>query len=269
MTVWLYLDKEFEENLKPYEGFVYLITNLLDNRKYIGKKSFWQRRKDKKTGRRKTLESDWKSYWSSCDELKKDVIELGQENFKREILHLCKYKKAMSYYEEKLQWQYQVLESDEWYNTNIGGKFFVTETNKIYGIEYKITTKNDKWKEIKSEQMKGENNIAKKPEVRKKISEKLKGENNPRYGKKNSNQQTAAIVDSCKNTVFMNKDGIGKRIKHTEVDLYKKQGWSLGRASIEKTGRKSGFSWYTNGKNNINIYPGDLVPSGYYKGRTI
>jgi hypothetical protein len=270
MTQWTYNNNIFVcENLKDYEGFVYLITNLTNGRKYIGKKSFWQRRKDRKTGRRKTSESDWKNYWSSSDELKNDVTQLGYENFSREILHLCKYKKALSYYEEKLQWQYQVLESDEWYNTNIGGKYFVTETKKIYGIEYKITTKNDKWRHIKSEQMKGENNTAKSPEVRQKISEKLKGKNNPRYGQKNSIEQTQAIIDSCKNTVFMNKNNINKRVKSDLIEEYLHNGWVIGRADLKNVGRKLGYSWYTNGILNIHVYPGDDIPLEYYKGRTL
>lgn len=267
---WLYENKEFNpESLKGYEGFVYLITNNLSGKKYLGKKSFWSRRKVKKTGRRKTHESDWKDYWSSSIDVKNDVKELGKESFTREILILCKYKKAMTFHEERLQWENKVLETDEYYNTNIGGKFFVTETQKIYGVEYKVTTKNDKWRQIRSEQMKGENNIAKRPDVRKKISEKLKGENNPHYGKKNSKEQTAAIIESVKDTVYMNDGKFNKRVKSKDVDLYLKGGWKLGRHDISKVGRKKGFSWYTNGKENIHIYPGDPIPEGYSKGRVM
>jgi hypothetical protein len=70
---WKYNNQEFTEVPKGMEGFVYLITNLVNNKKYIGKKHFWTRQKDRKTGRRKTKESAWRDYWGSCDELKEDV----------------------------------------------------------------------------------------------------------------------------------------------------------------------------------------------------
>lgn len=130
---WLYQDNHFEsEDIEDYEGFVYLITNNLTQRQYIGKKSFWQRRKDPKTKRRKTKESDWKNYYSSCDPLIEDVKSLGKENFTREILYLCKYKKAMSYYELKEQFIRNVIESDSFYNTNISGKYYTREYEKFY-----------------------------------------------------------------------------------------------------------------------------------------
>ena len=77
---WKYNNEDFTEIPSGMEGFVYLITNLTNNRKYIGKKHFWSRQKDKKTGRRVKKESDWKKYYGSCDELKKDVKELGDRS---------------------------------------------------------------------------------------------------------------------------------------------------------------------------------------------
>jgi hypothetical protein len=181
---WLYKNELFETPDKnPFEGFVYIIENLNNKKLYIGKKHFWSRRKNKKTGRRETKESDWKDYYGSSEELKKDIDILGKENFKRTIIHLCIYKKQMTFWEEKEQWNRNVLLSDEYYNTNIGGKYFVRERKIYLSTEKEITTKNEKWRQIKSEQMKGDNNIAKKPEVRAKISEKKRGEKHHQYGK--------------------------------------------------------------------------------------
>lgn len=129
---WKYNDDDFTEAPKGIEGFVYLITNLTNNRKYIGKKSFWTRRKDNKTGRRKTKESDWKKYFGSCDELNEDVKLLGEDKFLRQILYLCPHKKSMSYYETMEQFKRDVLMTDDYYNTNIEGKFFVSERSRIY-----------------------------------------------------------------------------------------------------------------------------------------
>lgn len=110
-----------------YEGFVYLITNKLTGKKYIGKKGFWIRRKKPGMARRKTMESDWKNYYGSSDELKADVKKYGEENFSREILHICKCKKAMSYWEISEQIERKVIFFDYYYNTNISGKYFSSE----------------------------------------------------------------------------------------------------------------------------------------------
>ena len=134
---WKYNSVDFTDVPKGMEGFVYLITNLVNDKKYIGKKHFWTRQKDRKTGRRKTKESDWIDYWGSCDLLKEDVKELGKDKFLREILYLCPHKKSMSYYETYEQFIRNVLLSEEYYNTNIEGKFFSSEVNRIYELVLK------------------------------------------------------------------------------------------------------------------------------------
>lgn len=134
---WQYNGSDFDEVPKGMEGFVYLITNLVNNKKYIGKKHFWTRQKNKKTGRRKTEESDWKSYFSSSDDLKADVKVLGEDKFLREILYLCPHKKSMSYYETYEQFTRNVLMSEEYYNTNIGGTYYMSESERIYGLVLK------------------------------------------------------------------------------------------------------------------------------------
>ncbi len=189
---WKYNEEDFTEVPKGMEGFVYLITNLSNNRKYIGKKHFWTRQKDKKTGRRKTKESDWKNYFGSCDELKEDIKLLGKENFLREILYLCPHKKSMSYYETYEQFIRNVLMTDEYYNTNIEGRFFVSERDGIYNVVFK----NDKFNELTRKRMLGENNPAKRPEVRQKLSEMYSGEGNPMYGKTLTEEHKEKLISS-------------------------------------------------------------------------
>ena len=118
---WYYKDKEITEIPDGIEGFVYLITNLTNNKKYIGKKlaKFKTTRpplKGKKNKRRGYKESDWRDYWGSSDHLQADVAELGSKNFKREILYLCKSRGLMSYLEAKEQFEREVLLTDEYYN---------------------------------------------------------------------------------------------------------------------------------------------------------
>ena len=134
---WQYNGEDFDETPKSMEGFVYLITNLVNHKKYIGKKHFWTRQKNKKTGRRKTEESDWRNYFGSFDELNEDVKILGQDKFLREILYLCPHKKSMSYYETYEQFNRNVLMNEEYYNTNIGGTFYMSESERIYGVVLK------------------------------------------------------------------------------------------------------------------------------------
>lgn len=121
--MWYYKNKPINEiDITKYKAFVYLITNLVDGRQYIGKKlteSTITRPplKGQKRKRKIRSESDWRDYWSSSDELKSDVQNLGEENFKREILHLCLNKGSASYLEAKEQMINEVLEHpDKWYN---------------------------------------------------------------------------------------------------------------------------------------------------------
>ena len=100
-------------------GYVYLITNKLTNRRYIGKKLFWFSKTRTIKGKKKKEKalSDWQEYWSSSEELQEDVNQLGKENFTREIIHLCQTKGNTNYLEAKEQFIQGVLEDkDAWYN---------------------------------------------------------------------------------------------------------------------------------------------------------
>ena len=117
---WIFEQKEFTEDLiADNYGFVYRITNNFTGKMYIGKKFFYSTKTKQVKGKKKKIKvfSDWQSYYGSNDELKKDIFKSGKENFKREIIHLCKSKGECGYLEAKEQFVNAVLESDNYYNT--------------------------------------------------------------------------------------------------------------------------------------------------------
>ena len=111
-------------------GFVYLISCSINGKKYIGKKlakfakttvktvTLKNGNKKKKKVRSK-IDSDWREYYGSSDNLTKDVELLGKENFTREILHYCNSKAVCSYIEAREQFDRKVLESLDYYNGHI------------------------------------------------------------------------------------------------------------------------------------------------------
>jgi hypothetical protein len=102
-------------------GFIYVIENLLESKKYIGKKqcSSKIRRKPlkgKKKYRVDFKKSDWQTYTSSSERLNLDIIKLGKENFSFKIIKTCSCKWEMAYFEIKEQIAADVLLRDDYYN---------------------------------------------------------------------------------------------------------------------------------------------------------
>ena len=144
--MWTYQNQEIttiDQIPEGTFGYIYLITNILTNKFYVGKKQLSSNRKAKLTKKEKLLpenkrkrfkrvikETDWLTYWGSSDELKQDIEKLGIENFKREILCFCSTKMNLSYYEVHYQFKYDVLFKDS-YNKNILGKFYKGKINEI------------------------------------------------------------------------------------------------------------------------------------------
>ena len=127
---WLYQNAPVEALPEDCVGFVYLITNNLSGKKYIGKKlakfakTIYKVQKlkngtKKKKKIRSKVDSDWREYYGSNDALKADVEKLGTENFTREILYYCKSKAECSYIEAREQFTHRVLESTDYYNGQI------------------------------------------------------------------------------------------------------------------------------------------------------
>lgn len=138
-TPWTYNGEIVDTLPENCIGFVYLITNTTNGKKYIGKKlgQFKKTRpplKGKKRKRRSTVESDWRDYWGSSENLLEDVKQLGEHNFTREIIHYCTTRGQLSYLEAKEQFDREVLLTDDYYNgiinVRVGGSKALTESLK-------------------------------------------------------------------------------------------------------------------------------------------
>lgn len=132
---WLYENKEYDETPDEYQGFVYLITELDTGKMYVGKKFFWKPKtlpitKSRKRRVKTRVESDWRTYYGSSVTVQNLVEKKGLDNWKREILKLCKTKGECSYYEAREQFARDVLLSTEYYNEFIGCKIHAKHLGK-------------------------------------------------------------------------------------------------------------------------------------------
>ena len=141
--VWLYENTQIEQLPEDCVGFVYLITNQLSGRKYIGKKlakfsKTTYRVVKLKNGNKKRkkikskIDSDWQLYYGSNIELNQDIARLGADNFTREILFYCRSKAECSYIEAREQFNHRVLESDDYYNGQIVCRIHGSHIRKLH-----------------------------------------------------------------------------------------------------------------------------------------
>jgi hypothetical protein len=122
-VTWYYNGVPFEDDGTHF-GFVYLIENLITNRKYIGRKYFSKAGTKQVNGKKRKIRktSDWESYWGSNETLKAEVAELGEHNFRRTILHLCKNKSECSYWETFEIFTRHCLLDELYYNEWVSAK---------------------------------------------------------------------------------------------------------------------------------------------------
>jgi hypothetical protein len=141
---WIYQGNPVEILPEDCVGFVYIITNRVSGRKYIGKKlakfakttykvvKLKNGTKKKKRIRSK-IDSDWLTYYGSNEELNKDVAALGADQFTREIMYYCRSKAECSYIEAREQFTHKVLESQDYYNGQISVRVHGSHRKKLNG----------------------------------------------------------------------------------------------------------------------------------------
>ena len=134
---WVYNDDVFtSDDIGEYYGFIYRVTNLINGHDYVGRKYFKTVKKlpplkGQKRKRSKTVETDWKEYWGSSNRLNDDIEKHGKENFKREIIYLCKTRGETNYMEAKIQFAEDVLLRDDNYNGIIAIKIGIGSVKNL------------------------------------------------------------------------------------------------------------------------------------------
>ena len=129
-----------EDCPKGSYGFIYCIEDRVSGQRYIGKKALHSYRTkrvkklNERTGRINTvrevevLESNWQQYYGSSLEIKDLIKSRGsRKDFMRYIIRFCFSKKELTFREIQEQCKADVLDNDQYINSNIVGKFFKGE----------------------------------------------------------------------------------------------------------------------------------------------
>lgn len=110
-----------DEYVAEQYGFIYSIINTINNKIYIGKKQMKTIKKrpplkGKKNKRLEVIETDWRTYTSSCNDLNEDINKYGKDKFKFQIIQFCNSKWELAYHEARLQFEHNVLLREDCYN---------------------------------------------------------------------------------------------------------------------------------------------------------
>lgn len=184
-----------KEIIDPY-GFIYITTNLINGKRYIGQRKFSRK---------------WQSYLGSGKIIKQALSKYGRENFYRDIVDIGYTSEELNNLE--IEWinNYKAYESDDFYNIADGGKsgnaFAGKTEDEMLIIKNKIRMGNkgnemsDECKLKISKELKGKYtgtlnwNYGKKlsKDIKLKISNSVTGEKNGFYGKSHSLETKSKI----------------------------------------------------------------------------
>lgn len=210
--------------------FIYLTTNLISNKKYIG-----------------MCTRDDDNYLGSGKHLKYAIKKYGKENFKREILQICTNIKELC--EAEAYWinKYNAVESKDFYNINCGGLGGNSELLKEY------------WSNMSKSQRKIArnwngyfcNNVASREVVY----------DNPNW----RDSVSRGVAASWANLTNEERETRNRSIKlgiAEKRDFTGNKNPMAGRSAIKEKNLK----WYTNGITTIYVAEG-TQPEGFYRGR--
>ena len=132
---WIYEGAPFtSDDIGDYYGFV-IASPIPPLRNPTSEERLLPEEKTRGGKRRVTSESDWKRYYGSSDDLKRDIKRIGRTSFRREILSLHTTLGKVNYEETKQLFLHNVLTealddgTPMYYNSNILGRYM----RKDYG----------------------------------------------------------------------------------------------------------------------------------------
>ena len=195
-------------------GYIYITTNLINGKQYIGQK--------------KSSEFLGNKYLGSGKILKCAIAKYGESNFSTELICECKSKQELDEKEEHYIEKYNAQKDEHFYNIRRGGD------RGPGGPMFQGHKHTKETKERMSKQRKGKNNANygnhwhQSDELKHKHSLLSSGENNGMYGKKQKDSTKQLISQQNSGRKYINKDGVRKRVKETDLDMYLNQGWKLG-----------------------------------------
>jgi hypothetical protein len=113
------------DDVENNTGFVYIITNKLNCKQYIGQKQFWSKvsrppLKGRVNRRISRKASDWRSYTGSSRQLNEDIAAHGKHNFDFEIICLADCKWLLTYTEYELIIKCDAIRKSSYYNEFLG-----------------------------------------------------------------------------------------------------------------------------------------------------
>lgn len=199
-------------------GYIYITTNLIDGKKYIGQK--------------KSKVFLHEKYLGSGKILKQAIEFYGKENFKVELLCECESKEELDEMEQYYIKFYYAQTSRKFYNICKGGEAGPG------GPMFKGHKHSEETKQKMSESRRGENNgnygnhWKMTDEQRKQCSELSKGEKNGMYGRKHSDETKKLIGDknrgALKGRIRVTDGTTNKTIHPEELDYYLSIGFRKG-----------------------------------------
>lgn len=202
-------------------GYIYLTTNLINNKKYIG---------------RKTSEIFVSNYFGSGKHLKRAVNKYGENNFKVELLKECFSIDDLIQSETYYITIHDAVNSDDYYNHSYGGynEGFIPGEQNI--------AKTERCRRLNSEKHKGKKMS---DEFCKKQSELHRGKPSGMLGKHHSEQtkqiisqhsrnrkhtreQIEKIKNHHKGCKMMNNGTVQKWVCKNDIEKHIENGWKFG-----------------------------------------
>lgn len=152
---------------EPY-GFIYITTNMINGKRYIGQKKF---------------KKDWKIYLGSGKLLKRAIKKYEKENFIRDIVAIAYSEDELNKLESEWIKNYNASQNDNYYNIaegSVGGNTHLGKTQEEIKEMYEKIINNRSYKHTKESKMKisiSHKGVKLSEEHKKSLSEAHKGIN--------------------------------------------------------------------------------------------